>query len=70
MQQQIVVRTEVFREGDLYVAHCPDLDVSSFGETIAEASHSLNEALMVFLEECEEMGSLADVLEEAGFARR
>lgn len=70
MKQQIVVRAEVFREGNLYVALCPDLDVSSFGETIEEAKQSLNEALAAFIEECEAMGSLAEVLEEAGFARR
>jgi len=67
MQQRIVVRAEIFREGDLYVGVCPDLDVSSFGETIEEARTSLREALEAFLEECEAMGTLAEVLEEAGF---
>ena len=70
MKQQIVVRTEVFREGDLYVALCPDLDVSSFGDTIDEARQSLQEALAAFIEECDAMGSLMEVLEEAGFARQ
>ena len=69
MRQRIVVRAEIFREGDLYVGVCPDLDVSSFGETIEEARHSLREALEAFLEECEAMGTLAEVLEEAGFVR-
>ena len=67
MQQRIVVRTEIFREGDVYVGICPDLDVSSFGETIEEARRSLREALEAFLKECEAMGTLAEVLEEAGF---
>ena len=67
MKQQIVVRAEIFHEGDLFVGVCPDLDVSSFGETIEEARESLREALQVFLEECESMGSLTDILEEAGF---
>ena len=69
MQQRIVVRAEIFREGDLYVGVCPDLDVSSFGETIEEARRSLREALEAFLEECEAMGTLVEVLEEAGFIR-
>lgn len=67
MRQRIVVRAEIFREGDLYVGECPDLDVSSFGETIEEARKSLQEALQAFLEECDSMGSLTDILEEAGF---
>ena len=68
MNQDIVVRAEIFREGDLYVGVCPDLDVSSFGETIEEARRSLREALEAFIEECKAMGTLAEVLEEAGFA--
>jgi predicted RNase H-like HicB family nuclease len=70
MNQFIVVRAEIFREGDLYVGVCPDLDVSSFGETIEEARRSLREALEAFIEECKAMGTLAEVLEEAGFARQ
>ena len=70
MNQDIVVRAEIFREGDLYVGVCPDLDVSSFGETVEEARGSLREALEAFIEECKAMGTLAEVLEEAGFARQ
>ncbi len=67
MQQRLVARLEIFREGDLYVGLCRDLEVSSFGETIEEAKQSLIEALGAFLEECEAMGTLEEVLEEAGF---
>ncbi len=69
MKPHIVVRVEIFREGHLYVGFCPDLDVSSFADTLEEARQSLREALEAFLEECEAMGTLEDVLEEAGFAR-
>jgi predicted RNase H-like HicB family nuclease len=67
MRSHIVVRVEIFREGDVYVGLCSDLDVSSFGETIDEARKSVREAVEGFLEECEAMGTLAEVLEEAGF---
>ncbi len=67
MRSHIIVRVEIFREGDVYVGLCPDLDVSSFGETIEEARKSVQEAVKVFLEECEVMGTLTEVLEEAGF---
>ncbi|MDH7578568.1 MAG: type II toxin-antitoxin system HicB family antitoxin [Bacillota bacterium] len=70
MKQRVVVRVEIFREGDLYVGLCPDLEVSSFGETITEAKDSLREALEAFLEECEAMGTLEEVLEEAGYLRQ
>jgi predicted RNase H-like HicB family nuclease len=67
MQQNIQLKLEVFREGDLYVGICPALNVSSFGETIAEAKQSIQEALEGFIEECQEMGTLLEVLEESGF---
>ncbi len=62
-----MVCIENFKEGDLYLEICPDLDLSSFGETVAEARHSVREALEAFFSECEAMGTLTEVLEEAGF---
>lgn len=38
------------REGDMYVALCPELDVASQGYTIDEARKNLNEATSLFLE--------------------
>ena len=38
------------REGDGYVALCPELDVASQGNTIEEARRNLQEALELFLE--------------------
>lgn len=70
MRSRIVVRTEIFREGDVFVGVCPDLDVSSFGETIEIAKRSLREALEAFIEECEALGTLPDVLQESGFSEQ
>jgi len=38
------------KEGDMYVALCPELDVASQGYTIDEARINLNEATSLFLE--------------------
>lgn len=65
----IAVRLEIFKEDDLYVALSPELALSSFGDTIEEAKASFREAFEAFTEECREMGTLEDVLEEAGFAK-
>ena len=70
MKQTVVVRAEIFREGHLYLGVCPDLGVSSFGETMEGAKSALREAVDAFLEECEAMGTLDEVLEEAGFVRQ
>lgn len=66
---KIFVRIEIFKEDDAYVAVSPELNVSSFGETLVDAKNSIKEALEAFFEECESMGTLEDVLEEAGFSK-
>ena len=38
------------REGSVYVALCPEVDVASQGETIEEARRNLVEALELFFE--------------------
>jgi predicted RNase H-like HicB family nuclease len=43
---------------------CPELSVSSFGDTPEEAEAALFEAVAMFLEERERMGTLNEVLEE------
>lgn len=38
------------KEGDMYVALCPELDVASQGATVEEATANLKEAVELFLE--------------------
>lgn len=38
------------KEGDLYAALCPGLDVASHGATVEEATSNLREAVELFLE--------------------
>jgi predicted RNase H-like HicB family nuclease len=42
------------REGDGYVALCPDVDVASQGASIDEARKNLQEALELFFETADE----------------
>jgi predicted RNase H-like HicB family nuclease len=61
--------SQLFEEDEQIVAVCPELDVSSFGDTPEQALLSLQEAVTVFLEECLRMNTLEAVLEEAGYRR-
>ena len=38
------------REGDGYVAFCPELDIASQGDTVERARDNLKEALELFME--------------------
>ena len=48
MKRQLTAIIE--REGDGYVALCPELDIASQGKTIEEARNNLQEALELFFE--------------------
>ncbi len=50
MRKTHVFTAVIEREGDGYVALCPQLDIASQGETVAEARANLKEALELFLE--------------------
>ena len=64
---QIEFDSIVFREGKIYVAYSPKLDVSSCGSTVEEAKVNLKMAVRLFIEEAEKLGTLQEILEEAGY---
>ena len=64
---QIDFDAVVFQEGETYIAYSPKLDVSSCGETIEQARNNLKTAVRLFLEEAAKMGTLEDILKEAGY---
>lgn len=66
---EIAFTMQVFKEGQVFVAHAPELDVSSQGKTVEEAKAHLREAVEAFLEEAQRMGTLTDILEESGYER-
>jgi predicted RNase H-like HicB family nuclease len=67
---EIQFTTQVFKEGRTYVAHARELDVSSCGGTEERALKNLKEAVRLFLEEADKMGTLDQILEESGFVKR
>ncbi len=63
---QVSFTTHIFKDDDAYVAHVPELDVSSCGSSPDEARRNIHDAVRGFLEVCEEKGNLNEILEEAG----
>ena len=66
---KVIYDAEIFAEGDCYVGLCREFDVASVGDDPADASDSLHEAVETFLEGCEYLGTLDEVLEETGFEK-
>jgi predicted RNase H-like HicB family nuclease len=57
------------REGDGFVAYSPALDLSTCGNTFEQAKKRFVEALEIFIEECQKMGTLGSVLEDLGWKK-
>jgi predicted RNase H-like HicB family nuclease len=51
----------IWQEDGTYVSLCPELDVSSCGDTRDEALAALKEAVELFLENSRALGTLDDV---------
>ena len=65
---EIQFTTRIFKEGRRFIAHALELDVSSCGGTKEKALKNLKEAVRLFVEEAEKMGTLKQILEESGFS--
>lgn len=68
--RQIEFTSLIFKEGETFVSYCPELGVASCGDTVEEARRRLPEAVRLFLEESQRMGTLQDILREEGFVPR
>ena len=58
---------QIWKEGNQFVAHAMPLDVMSSGKTPEDARKALDEAVHLFIVTSVEIGSLAEILEEAGY---
>jgi predicted RNase H-like HicB family nuclease len=64
--QDISFTVHTFKEGRMYVAYVPELDLSSCGATDEEARKNICDPVRGFVETSAEMGPLAKILEECG----
>ena len=64
---KIRLTEEIWKEGNMYVSFCPELDISSCGETVEQAKKNLLETILINVEETKKMGTFDQFLEECGF---
>ena len=57
---------EIWKEGNMYVSYCPELDIASCGEDVPQAKTNLYEAILIAIEETQKRGTFQDFLEECG----
>ncbi len=64
--KKIIATAEIWKEGGMFTAYCPELDVASCGHTSEEAKKNLRDVIEIQLEETAKLGTLKDFLAEAG----
>ncbi|MDI6752512.1 MAG: hypothetical protein QME07_06675, partial [bacterium] len=65
--KELKITIEFWKEGEVYVARCPELDMFSQGYSLEEARKNLFEVIEIQFEEMEDMGTLDEFLEDSGF---
>ena len=66
-RDRIVYLVEESKTGSSYQAVCPELDITSFGDTAEAAKDALRKQVAGYIEDLDELGDLDEVLIEAGF---
>ena len=64
---RIVYQIQESRSGKVHQAECAELLITAFGDSPEEARKALRIQVAQYLEDCDAMGSLDEVLIEAGF---
>ena len=70
VMRRIEFTSLIFKEGTAFVSYCPELSVSSCGDSVEAARTGLKTAVRLFLEESAKLGTLKTILEEEGFVPR
>jgi predicted RNase H-like HicB family nuclease len=61
------ISIEFWKEGNLYIARSPELDMVAQGNSLEGAKKNLLEVIQIQFEEMKELGTLDEFLLEAGY---
>ncbi len=67
---KIRLTEEIWKEGNMYVSYCPELDIASCGEDVEQAKKNLNEAIVINIEETQKMGTRAVLKYQKTYVRK
>ncbi len=61
---KIRLTEEIWKEGNMYVSYCPELDITACGENVQQSKDNLKEVILINLEETKKMGTFDEFLRE------
>ena len=68
-QISVSLPVQFIKEGNVFVAYCPALDISTQGDTFEEAQKMFDELVRVYIAELIKMGTLEEVLLSCGWVK-
>ncbi|WDN88117.1 hypothetical protein BuS5_01085 [Desulfosarcina sp. BuS5] len=63
---EIRLTEKIWKEGNMYVSYCPELDIASCGEDVYQTKKNLIEAILINIEETKKRGTFEQFIEECG----
>lgn len=60
----IILTYMINKEDKMFFAHCPELDIGSQGETVEEANNNLKDAVVLYLNTIEELGTREEIFKK------
>jgi len=67
---KLTFTVQVFKEGRSYVSYNPELKVASCGDTVDKAKDNLRDAIRGFMKSAQKLGTMEEILEEAGYTQK
>jgi predicted RNase H-like HicB family nuclease len=67
MKTTVNVEVAIVKEEEYYVAYCPALELSAYGDTIKKAGKAFTEVMNIFLKETSKRGTLEKYLLKNGW---
>jgi hypothetical protein len=64
---EVLVEVVVFKENGHWIAYCPAFDLSTYGQSEADARHAFDDAMNIFIEETHNKGTLEKFLLQNGW---
>jgi hypothetical protein len=64
---KVIVQVALFQEEGIWVAYCPALELSSYGDDPGDAREAFEEAMKIFLDETERKGTMERYLLKLGW---
>lgn len=65
----VELNINLLKEDGVFVVYCPDLELSSHGDTVEEAKKNFTQVMDIFFEDVIARGTLDQVLEDCGWEK-